>query len=171
VLDVFSYTGAFALHAARQGARAMGVDKDQAALLQLERNARRNRLADRIGVRWGDAAQVLQELAAEGRSFTHVVLDPPTLAKHKNEVPPAKQLFTRLASSAMRVLAPGGILWLSTCAYHITVNDLIEVTRIAAGDLRRRAQVLKVTYQPADHPWILQVPETLYLKTIVLEVA
>lgn len=170
VLDVFSYTGAFSLHAAKAGAHALAVDKDQVALQQLEANARRNNLSERVGARWGDAEKVLAQLVQERRSFSHIVLDPPTLAKHKNEVPPAKQLFTRLTTDALRLLEPNGILFLSTCAYHISVNDLIEVSRIAAGDVSRRASVITVTYQPTDHPWILQIPETLYLKTLVLRV-
>ena len=170
VLDVFSYTGAFSLHAAKAGAHALAVDKDQVALQQLEANARRNNLSERVGARWGDAEKVLAQLVQERRSFSHIVLDPPTLAKHKNEVPPAKQLFTRLTTDALRLLEPNGVLFLSTCAYHISVNDLIEVSRIAAGDVSRRASVITVTYQPTDHPWILQIPETLYLKTLVLRV-
>jgi 23S rRNA (cytosine1962-C5)-methyltransferase len=169
-LDVFSYTGGFSLHAAKAGARALAIDKDQDALQQLEANARRNGVTERVGARWGDAEKILEQLADEKRTFTHIILDPPTLAKHKNEVPPAKQLFTRLCKRALQLLDADGLLMLSTCAYHITVNDLIEVTRIAAGDLGRRARVITVTYQPADHPWILQIPETLYLKTLVLRV-
>ncbi|HZQ10916.1 MAG TPA: class I SAM-dependent rRNA methyltransferase [Anaerolineae bacterium] len=170
VLDVFSYTGGFSLHAAKAGAHALAVDKDQAALTQLEANARQNGVSERVGARWGDSEQVLAELVAEKRTFSHIVLDPPTLAKHKNQVPTAKQLFTRLTAKALQLLESNGILFLSTCAYHITVNDLIEVTRIAASDGGRRARVITVTYQPADHPWILQIPESLYLKTIVLHV-
>lgn len=170
VLDVFSYTGGFSLHAAKAGAHSLAVDKDRAALAELEWNARRNGVAARVGARWGDAEQVLQALVDERRTFTHIVLDPPTLVKHKNDVPPAVQLFTRLASRAYRLLEPGGVLFVSTCAYHLSVNDLIQATRMAANDVRRRARVVTITYQPADHPWIVQIPETLYLKTIVLQV-
>ncbi len=170
LLDVFSYTGGFALHAARGGATALAVDKDQEALRLLEVNADRNGVANRVGARWGDAEQVLVELGYEKRSFTHIVLDPPTLAKHKNQVQPAKQLLTRLVTNALTLLETNGTLFLSTCAYHITVNDLLEVARLAAEQHGRRTRVVTVTYQPADHPWILQIPETLYLKTIVLGV-
>lgn len=167
-LDVFSYTGGFALHAAKAGAAALAVDKDSLALRQLEKNAARNGVSARVGARWGDAEKILAQLVAEGRAFSHIALDPPTLAKHKNDVPPAKQLFTRLCRDAFRLLDPAGVLLVSTCAYHIGVNDLIEVSRIAANEVGRRARVLTVTYQPADHPWILQIPETLYLKTLAL---
>lgn len=170
VLDVFSYTGGFSLHAAKAGAQALAVDKDRVALEQLEKNARTNNVSARVGARWGDAEKILAQLAQEERSFTHIVLDPPTLAKHKNDVPPARQLFMRLTTSALKLLEADGILFLSTCAYHISVDDLVQVSRIAASDVSRRARVLTVTYQPADHPWILQIPETLYLKTLVMRV-
>lgn len=169
-LDVYSYTGGFSLHAAKAGAHALAVDKDQIALQQLEANAQRNGVSARVGARWGDAEKILESLHGEKRTFTHIILDPPTLAKHKNDVPPAKQLFTRLCTHALKLLEPDGVFFLSTCAYHISVNDLIEVSRIAMSEVRRRARVVTVTYQPADHPWILQIPETLYLKTLVLRV-
>jgi 23S rRNA (cytosine1962-C5)-methyltransferase len=170
VLDVYSYTGGFSLHAGRSGAEALAVDKDAEALRTLEENLRFNHLEKRVGARWGDAFEVLGDLKTEGRLFTHVVLDPPTLAKHKNDVLRVKQLFSELVGAALAVLAPGGILFQSTCAYHITASDLVEAARRAANDTHRVAQVLTLTYQPADHPWILQVPETLYLKTLVLRV-
>ncbi len=168
VLDVYAYTGAFSLHAARAGAQALAVDKDTEALQLLEANAQRNGLGDKVGARWGDAIEVMENLAREGRRFTHIVLDPPTLAKHKNDVPRVKQLFTQIVARALAVLEPEGIVFLSTCAYHISANDLIESARRAASETQRRIQVLTITYQPADHPWILQIPETLYLKTLVL---
>ncbi len=170
VLDVYSYTGAFSLHAARAGAQAVAVDKDRDALQMLEANARLNGLGDHIGARWGDALEVLADLGREKRKFTHIVLDPPALAKHKNDVPRVKQLFTEMTSRALRVLEPRGTLFLSTCAYHLSADDLIESARRAANDLRRTCEVMTITYQPADHPWILQIPETLYLKTLILHV-
>jgi 23S rRNA (cytosine1962-C5)-methyltransferase len=167
-LDVYAYTGAFSLHAARQGANSLAVDKDADALQMLEVNARALGLANQIGLRWGDALEGMQNLAAEKRTFTRIVLDPPTLVKHKNDVPLVKRVFIDMVKSALALLEPNGRLFLSTCAYHIRVDDLIEIARIAANDAHRRAEVLAVTYQPADHPWILQIPETLYLKTLVL---
>lgn len=169
VLDVYCYTGAFGLHAARQGAQVLGVDKDSEALQALEQNARLNGLAAQIGARWGDALEVLQDLAREGRRFSHIVLDPPTLVRHKEDVPRVKKLFVAMAAHAVAVLDPGGTILLSSCAYHLGANDLLEVARLAANDAGRRAEVRGLTYQPADHPWILQIPETLYLKTLVLQ--
>ncbi len=168
VLDVYSYTGGFSMYAARAGAQVLAVDKDREALAQLEANALRNGVAERVGVRWGDAEQVLGELVKERRSFSHIVLDPPTLAKHKSDLHPARQIFTSLATSAFKLLEPNGVVFLSTCAYNFTVNDLVETARIGAGESGRRVEVITVTYQPPDHPWVLQIPETLYLKTLVM---
>lgn len=171
VLDVYAYTGAFGLHAAKQGAQVICVDKDTDALQILEANAKRNGVKELVGARWGDAIEVMENLAREEKTFSRIVLDPPTLAKHKEDLPRVRKLFVKMVSTALALLEPNGILFLSTCAYHVSANDLIEVARIGASDAHRRAQVLTVTYQPADHPWILQIPETLYLKTLVLQVA
>ena len=170
VLDVYAYTGGFGLQAAKQGARVLCVDLDTDALRTLEENAARNGVKGRVGVRWGDAIEVMKNLAEEKKSFTRIVLDPPTLARHKEDLPRVKRLFVEMVTSALALLERDGILFLSTCAYHMSLNDLIEVARIGGSETRRGARVLTVTFQPADHPWILQVPETLYLKTLVLRV-
>jgi 23S rRNA (cytosine1962-C5)-methyltransferase len=183
VLDVYSYVGSFGLHAARAGASVLCVDKDAAALALAEQAARRNGLWPQVGVRWGDAIEVLRALVAEGRTFTHLVLDPPTLVKRKEDLPRIKRLFVEMCTHALALLEPGGILLLSSCAFYIGASELLEVARAAAGDPAtatnnkgakgargRRIEVLDVTYQPADHPWILQVPETLYLKSVFMRV-
>jgi 23S rRNA (cytosine1962-C5)-methyltransferase len=168
LLDVYSYTGGFSLHAAAKGATAFAVDKDPIALQALEKVARVNGFDKKISSRLGDALEVLDQLLKENRKFTHAIIDPPTLAKRKDEVVAAKRIFTIATKNVLRMLEPGGIVMVSTCAYHIKVDDLIEACRFAAGDSKRRLEVLDVTYQPLDHPWMLQIPESLYLKTLVL---
>jgi 23S rRNA (cytosine1962-C5)-methyltransferase len=168
LLDVYSYTGGFSLHAAAKGATAFAVDKDPIALQALEKVARVNGFDKKISSRLGDALEVLDQLLKENRKFSHAIIDPPTLAKRKDEVVAAKRIFTIATKNVLRMLEPNGIVMVSTCAYHIKVDDLIEACRFAAGDARRRLEVLDVTYQPLDHPWMLQVPESLYLKTLVL---
>jgi 23S rRNA (cytosine1962-C5)-methyltransferase len=164
VLDVYSYVGGFALRAARKGAYALAVDKDLGALAVLDRAALKAGL--RVDIRQGEALEVLRAL--EG-PFHHVLLDPPTLVKRKEELPAMKGHLVDLVREGLRLLAKGGYLWLSTCSYYLKVEDLLEVARRAARDQRVRLRVHTVTYQPQDHPWSLHVPESLYLKTVVFQ--
>ena len=168
LLDVYSYTGGFSLHAAAKGATALAIDKDPVALAALEKAASLNQLEKKIALRLGDALEVLDQLLKESRKYTHAIIDPPTLAKRKDEVVAAKRIFTIASKNVLRMLEPGGILMVSSCAYHIKLDDLLEAVRFAGADAKRRLEVLDVTFQPADHPWILQVPESLYLKTLIL---
>ena len=166
-LDVYSYTGGFSLHAARAGAKAVAIDKDNVALAVLEREAGLNEV--RVGVRWGDAIEQLTGLEKDKRTFSAAVLDPPTLAKRKDDVPRAKRIFTDGAARALRMLTPGGHLLISTCAHYIRVDDLLDAARVASGEAGCNAEVTAITYQPADHPHLLSVPESLYLKSILLK--
>lgn len=165
-LDVYSYTGGFALHAAKAGAKSTAIDKDNVALAVLEREARDNGLS--VGLRWGDALEQLANLEKEKRRFKAIVLDPPTLAKRKEDIPRTKRIFTEGATSALKMLELGGHLLISTCAHYIRVDDLLDAARVAAGGAECDAEVVAVTYQPADHPHLLSVPESLYLKSILL---
>lgn len=164
VLDVYSYVGGFALRAARKGAYALAVDKDLEALAVLDRAALRAGL--RVDLRHGEALGVLGGL--EG-PFHHVLLDPPTLVKRPEELPPMKRHLVDLVREALRLLAPEGYLWLSSCSYYLKAEDLLEVARRAAADRRMRLRVHALTHQPRDHPWSLHVPESLYLKTLILQ--
>lgn len=170
VLDVYGYIGPFALHAAAAGATAVVIDKDPWALGQVERNAFRNGLADRVTVRLGDALEMMGALLAEGRRFDWVVLDPPAMVKRRVEWERGvRRRFVEMARLALGLLKDGGGLFFSSCAYWIRLEDLIEAVRLAASDVGCRLRVRDVTYQPLDHPWILQIPETLYLKTLIVE--
>jgi 23S rRNA (cytosine1962-C5)-methyltransferase len=164
VLDVYSYVGAFALRAARKGAYALAVDKDLEALAVLDRAAMRAGL--RVDIRHGDALSVLKTL--EG-PFHHVLLDPPTLVKRPEELPAMKRHLVDLAREALRLLAPEGYFWLTSCSYYLKAEDLLEVARRAAADRGVRLRVHALTHQPKDHPWSLHVPESLYLKTLILQ--
>jgi len=167
VLDVYSYVGGFALRAARRGALALAVDKDLEALGVLDRAAARAGL--RVDIRSGEALGILHGLATQGQAFHHVLLDPPTLVKRPDELPRVKRHLVDLVRPALRMLERGGWLWLSSCAYYLGVEELLEVSRRAAADEGRRLRVHTLTYQPPDHPWSLHVPESLYLKTLVLQ--
>ncbi|MCS7067348.1 MAG: class I SAM-dependent rRNA methyltransferase [Meiothermus sp.] len=168
VLDVYSYVGAFALRAARKGAYALAVDKDLEALGVLDRTA--FRLGLPVDIRQGDALEVLDSLArSKTPPFQHVLLDPPTLVKKPDELPRVKRLLVDLLRPALRLLDVDGWLWLSSCAYYLGVDELLEVTRRAAADEGRRLRVHAIQYNPPDHPWSLHVPESLYLKTILFQ--
>ena len=166
-LDVYSYTGGFSLHAARAGARALAVDQDGVALGALEGAARANRVS--VGLRLGDALEVLKALEKERQTFGAAVLDPPTLAKRRDDIPAAKRIFTEGATRALRMLKPGGTLLISSCAHYLRVEDLLDAARVAASEAECDAEVIATTYQPADHPHLLSVPESLYLKSILLK--
>ncbi len=168
VLDVYSYVGAFALRAARKGAYALAVDKDLEALAVLDRVASMQGV--RVDIRQGDALEVLANLArSKIPPFQHVLLDPPTLVKKPEELPRVKRLLVDLLRPALRLLSPEGWLWLSSCAYYLGVDALLEVTRRASGDEGRRLRVHAIHHNPSDHPWSLHVPESLYLKTVVFQ--
>lgn len=165
-LDVYSYTGSFSLHAAKAGAKATAIDKDNVALATLEGVARRNGVS--VGVRWGDALEGLTALQKEKRRFDVAVFDPPTLAKRRDDLPRAKKIFTDGTAQMLEMLNPGGSVLVSTCAHYISVNDLLDASRVAAGMAGCGAEVVDITYQPADHPHLLSVPESLYLKSVLL---
>ncbi len=167
-LDVYSYTGSFSLHAAKAGAKATAIDKDNVALATLEGVARRNGV--NVGLRWGDALEQLSGLEREKRRFDAAVFDPPTLAKRRDDLPRAKGIFTDGTAQVLRMLNPGGYVLVSTCAHYIGVQDLLDAARVAAGRAGVGAEVAAITYQPADHPHLLSVPESLYLKSILLRV-
>ncbi|RDI94985.1 class I SAM-dependent rRNA methyltransferase [Meiothermus sp. QL-1] len=168
VLDVYSYVGGFALRAARQGAYALAVDKDLEALGVLDRTAARHGL--RVDIHQGEALTVLKRLLAQKTPpFHHVLLDPPTLVKRPEELPRAKRHLVEVLRLALRLLAQEGWLWLSSCSYYIGPEELLEVARRAAADEGRRLRVHALTHNPPDHPWSLHVPESLYLKTLILQ--
>jgi len=167
VLDVYSYVGGFALRAARKGAYALAVDKDLDALGVLDQTAARQKL--RVDIRQGEALGVLEGLVGKTQPFQQVLLDPPALVKKPDELPRIKRHLVDLLSLALRLLAKDGWLWLSSCSYYIGVDELLEVTRRAAADEGRRLRVHAITYNPADHPWSLHVPESLYLKTVIFQ--
>jgi 23S rRNA (cytosine1962-C5)-methyltransferase len=164
VLDAFSSTGAFSVRAALAGAKVVAVEKDPAAAAMAGAHAALNGVT--VDVRTGDAFQLLPSMSER---FELAILDPPAIAKKKEEQSKARWGFVTLATAALRLLEPGGRLFVSSCAYHLSPTLLEETVRIAGGETGRRLRVRTETFQPADHPWVLQIPETLYLKSILVE--
>jgi 23S rRNA (cytosine1962-C5)-methyltransferase len=163
VLDVFSYVGAWGLTAAHAGAgKVLCVDSSAAALELAAHNAERNGLS--VGVRKGDAFEVLETLARERAQFDVVIVDPPAFAKRKKDVPKALAAYKRLNQLAVQLLGADGILVSCSCSYHIGAAELQDAIAKAARAARKHVQILEMGGQAPDHPVHPAIPETRYLK-------
>lgn len=170
VLDAFCNQGAFALHAARAGAtEVFGLDSAEDAIAQAAKNAARNGVAARFEV-----ANVFDWFNAPGRAseapWDLIVLDPPPFAKSKSALAGALRGYKEINLRAMQRLAPGGVLATYTCSHHMQDADLRGVIAAAASDAKRRVHVLEFCHQPPDHPVLVTMPESEYLRGYVLRV-
>jgi 23S rRNA (cytosine1962-C5)-methyltransferase len=170
-LDVCTYQGGFALHLARVCSRVTGVDVSRAALEVAERNLAMNRAAAQAEVDWveADAFDLLRGWSDAGTQYDTIVLDPPAFAKSKRAVEGAMRGYRELNLRAFKMLRPGGRLVTCSCSHHVSLGELMETLRGAAGDARRRVRVLEIRGAAADHPVVLNLPETEYLKCVALE--
>jgi 23S rRNA (cytosine1962-C5)-methyltransferase len=170
VLDCFCYTGGFALHAAKAGARRVeGIDISEEAIATATQNAELNHLSDRCTFRTGNVFDELRELVGAGRRFDLIILDPPAFTKSKEAVAGALRGYKEINLRAMKLLGPGGILVTSSCSYHLSEATFLEILADAAADARIRHRILAVRTQAGDHPVLLGVKETKYLKCVFLE--
>lgn len=170
-LDIFSSSGGFSVAALKEGAKkVVAVDKAPHALTLCNENYTLNEFTNEFSTGEGDAFMLLKTMAERGDKYDIITLDPPSLVKKRVDVPRGRDLFYKLCNNSFKILETGGILGVITCAYHISLQDLIEVTRMAASANGKLLQVVGVNYQPEDHPWILHVPETLYLKALWVKV-
>jgi 23S rRNA (cytosine1962-C5)-methyltransferase len=168
-LDVCTYQGGFALHLARVSKNVTGLDTSRASLEVAERNLTVNREKLQAEVDWveGDAFQVLRDWAAAREQFDTIVLDPPAFAKSKRAVEGALRGYKELNLRAMKMLRPGGTLVTCSCSHHVGLAEFTEVVAAAASDGGRRVQVLEIRGAAPDHPAILTLPETSYLKCLI----
>jgi len=170
-LDVFSSSGGFSVAALAEGAKkVVAVDKNAHALKLCKENYELNGFTTDFSTVEGDAFMLLKAMADRGEKYDIITLDPPSLIKKRIDVRRGRDFFYKLCDESFRMMETGGILGVITCAYHMSLQDLIEVTRMAASNNGMRLQVLGINYQPDDHPWILHVPETLYLKSLWVRV-
>lgn len=167
-LDVFSYHGSFALHLARRADSVLAVDASAAALARVEANAAMNGLANIEPVE-ADAFDFLREEERAGARYDTIVLDPPAFAKNRASLAGAIRGYRDINLRAMKLLAPGGMLYTASCSYHLTKPDFLAMLREAAAHAGRRMILRAITGQPVDHPELLTVPETGYLKGALLE--
>jgi len=170
VLDAFCNQGPFALHAARAGADyVLGLDSSEEAIAAARRNAEHNGVKAEFA-----AANVFDWFNDEARvtetPWDVIVLDPPPFAKSKSALPGALRGYKELNLRALKALAPGGVLATYTCSHHMQDAELRSVLAEAAADARRRVQVLEFCHQPPDHPVLLTMPESEYLRGYIVRV-
>ena len=166
-LDCFSYAGAFALQLARRAERVTAVEMQAGAAAQARENAALNHAAN-LEVVEANAFDYLRDASEREPEFDLVVLDPPAFAKNKEAIPAARRGYKEINLRAMQVLKPGGILISASCSYHMSEEMLEQVILDAARDAGRPAQVLERRGAARDHPVLLGVPETRYLKCFVV---
>jgi len=171
-LDVCCYQGGFALHLAEYCRQVTGVDSSRASLEVAERNLEANR--DRLGaeVDWveADAFKILRDWSDTGERFDTIVLDPPAFAKSQRAVEGALRGYKELNLRALKMLNPGGLLVTFSCSHHVSWSDLEACVASAAVDAHRRVRLKERRGAAQDHPVVLNLPETEYLKCLVLEV-
>ncbi len=164
-LDVFCYQGGFALHLAPHCSTVTGVDSSRPALEMADRNAALNGRE----IEWieGNAFDLLKDYASAGRQYDTIVLDPPAFAKSKRDLDKALRGYKELNLRAMKMLRPGGVLVTCSCSFHIGAPDFLEVVADAARDAHKCLRLLENRIQATDHPVLLNVPETSYLKCLI----
>ncbi len=168
-LDCFTSTGGFALHLAGRCDSVEGADSSAAALATARANAQANGIGN-VEFREADAFDLLAGYASARRSFSLVVLDPPAFAKSRQSVEAAARGYKEINLRALRLLRPGGILVTCSCSHHMSEAMLLEVVAEASLDANRTLRVLERRTQAQDHPILLTVPETHYLKCLIVEV-
>jgi 23S rRNA (cytosine1962-C5)-methyltransferase len=172
-LDCFTYQGGFALHLARICDRVTAVDSSRPALEVAEQNEQLNRAAHKSGeIEWIEANvfDLLKDYSSAMRQYDTIVLDPPAFAKRRRNLEPAIAGYKEINLRALRLLPPGGILVTCSCSHHLSESALLEVVAQASLDANRTLRILERRTQSQDHPILLTVPETLYLKCLILEV-
>ena len=166
-LDLFTYHGSFALHLARHAKEVLAVDQSTEALARGAENARLNGIGN-IEWREANAFDLLRELERRREQFDTIVLDPPAFAKTKANLERAVAGYKEINLRAMKILAEGGVLFTSSCSYHVSRDVFSAMLADAARDSGRRMQFLAATGAASDHPELLNVPETGYLKGMLL---
>ena len=170
-LDVCCYQGGFALHLAQVCKLVTGVDASRSSLEVAERNQEANRASLKAEIEWveGDAFQILRDWSDAGEKFDAIVLDPPAFAKTQRAVEGALRGYKELNLRALKMLRPGGLLVTCSCSHHVGWADLEASVASAAADTGRRVRLLERRGAALDHPVVLGLPETEYLKCLVLQ--
>ena len=171
-LDVFTYQGGFALHLARGCDQVAAVDSSRPALEVAEQNEQLNRRHNTNEIEWieANAFDLLKDYSTAGERYDTIVLDPPAFAKAKKALDTAMRGYKELNLRALKMLKPGGVLVTCSCSFHVSEAEFLDMLRAASFDARRTLKVLERRGQSQDHPVLLSVPETAYLKCVILTV-
>lgn len=165
-LDCFTFNGAFALHLAGVCENVIGIDISSDAVAAARRNAELNGLKN-VQFREANVFDVLREMESAGERFDVIVLDPPAFAKNRASLKAAIRGYKEINLRALKLLNSGGVLVTCTCSYHVSEELFLEIIAGAAIDAHRRIQILEKRMQASDHPVLLGVPETYYLKCVL----
>ncbi|HOF87031.1 MAG TPA: class I SAM-dependent rRNA methyltransferase [Armatimonadota bacterium] len=169
LLDAFTFAGGFALHMAPKVEEILAVDISEDACALARRNAARNKVKTMDVIR-ANVFDFLRELDRVGERFDTIVLDPPAFAKSKSALPTAYRGYKEINLRAMRLLAPGGTLVTCSCSYHVSEQLFLEMLADAMTDVGRPIRIIEQRLQARDHPVLLGVPETKYLKCVIARV-
>jgi 23S rRNA (cytosine1962-C5)-methyltransferase len=170
VLEAFSHTGGFGIHAALHGAGSVtGFDVGGEAVALAREHAALNGVAQRSDYYEADAFEELRALERKGRRYDLIVLDPPAFAKSKPSVPQALAGYKEINLRALKLLRPEGYLATCSCSYHVGEERFREMLVAAARDVKRQVRVIETRSQARDHPMLAAMPETRYLKCVVLQ--
>jgi len=168
VLDCFTYQGGFALHAARRASSVEAVDVSGEALAAARANAEAN-TARNVTFREGNVFDILKAYDQAGRRFDGVILDPPAFAKNRSALEGALRGYREINLRALRLLRPGGMLVTCSCSYHVSEARFGEMVWEASADVNQALRVVERRGSSRDHPVLLTVPETFYLKCLILK--
>jgi 23S rRNA (cytosine1962-C5)-methyltransferase len=171
VLDLYCYTGGFAVQAAAGGAASvLAIDRSEPALVLAARSAALNGVEGRCRLERGDAFGTLEALAGRGERFDIVVADPPAFVKAKKELNQAARGYRKLARLAAALVKPGGFLFIASCSYHMTAENFGEQVARGMGEAGRSGRILRASGAGPDHPVHPFLPETAYLKALLLQI-
>lgn len=168
-LDCFTFNGAFALYLANVCQSVIGIDSSQEAIQMAFRNARLNNLT-KVEFREANAFDALRDMETNRETFDTIVLDPPAFARTRAHIKPAARGYKEINLRALKLLEPGGVLITCTCSYHVSEEMFLGIIAAAANDAHRRLQIVAKRTQSSDHPILLGVPETYYLKCVIARV-
>jgi 23S rRNA (cytosine1962-C5)-methyltransferase len=169
VLDCFSYQGGFALTVADRCEHVEGIDMAPAAVEAARRNQQLNSISN-AHFREGNTFDLLKEYDEAGRRFQMIILDPPAFAKNRDSIPAARRGYKEINLRALKLLKPGGYLLTCSCSYHITEPLFLQILAEAANDAKKSIVVVERRTQAQDHPILLTMPETHYLKCLIVKV-